>query len=42
LTEKRLPESGEAVLTKSIFLDKIGAHEVLFERHGIVLAKVAK
>jgi 4-amino-4-deoxy-L-arabinose transferase-like glycosyltransferase len=42
LTEERLPESGEIVLTKNIFLEKIGAHEVLFQRHGIVLAKVLK
>jgi hypothetical protein len=42
LTEERLPESGETVLTKNVFLEKIGAHEVLFQRYGIVLARVLK
>ena len=40
LTDERLPKPGEAVLTKNIFLEKIGAHEVIFQRHGVVLAKV--
>jgi 4-amino-4-deoxy-L-arabinose transferase-like glycosyltransferase len=40
LTEDRLPEPGETVLTKNIFLEKIDAHDVLFQRHGIVLARV--
>jgi hypothetical protein len=39
LTEDRLPVSDEAVLTKTNYLDEIGEHEVIFQRHGIVLAR---
>lgn len=41
LVEKRDPRAGDVVLTKSIFLPQLGKAEVLYEKNGIVLAKLA-
>ena len=41
VVEKRRPEAGEVVLTKTTRLERLGAHEVLYAKHGIVLARVA-
>ncbi len=40
LVEKRDPRPGDVVLTKSIFLSQLGKAEVLYEKNGIVLARL--
>ena len=40
LVEKREPRPGDVVLTKSIFLSQLGKVEVLYEKNGIVLARL--
>jgi len=40
LVEKRDPQPGDVVLTKSIFLSQLGKAEVLYEKNGIVLARL--
>ena len=39
LVARRMPRSGEVVLTKSPYLSQLGKSEVLYRRNGIVLAK---
>jgi 4-amino-4-deoxy-L-arabinose transferase-like glycosyltransferase len=41
LVEKRQPRPGDVVLTKSLFLPQLGNAEVLYEKNGIVLARLA-
>ena len=40
LVEKREPRPGDVVLTKSLFLPQLGQTKVLYEKNGIVLARV--
>ena len=40
LVEKREPRPGDVVLTKSAFLPQLGKAEVLYQKNGIVLAKL--
>lgn len=40
LTERRDPQPGDVVLTKSIYLGDLGEVEILFQRHGIALARL--
>jgi 4-amino-4-deoxy-L-arabinose transferase-like glycosyltransferase len=40
LTERRAPRPGEVVLTKAVYLTQLGSSEVLYEKNGIVLARV--
>jgi len=40
LVEKREPRSGDVVLTKAAFIKQLGQTDVLYEKNGIVLAKV--
>jgi hypothetical protein len=39
LTEIRAPLAGDTVLTKSVYLSNGTEHEILFEKHGIILVK---
>jgi hypothetical protein len=40
ITPKRKPTEGELVLTKSRHLKKLPRHQILYERQGIVLARI--
>lgn len=40
LTERRDPQPGDLVLTKSIHVPDLGEVEVIFERHGIALVRI--
>jgi hypothetical protein len=38
--EKRQPRPGDVVLTKRVFLSQLGNSDVLFQKNGIVLARL--
>lgn len=40
LTAQRRPEAGEIVLSKTVYLENKIRYETLYEKHGIVLAKI--
>jgi 4-amino-4-deoxy-L-arabinose transferase-like glycosyltransferase len=40
VTERRAPRPGEVVLTKAAYLPQLGSSEVLYEKNGIVLARL--
>ena len=40
LTPQREPRPGEVVLTRVNRLDRLGPHELLFDRGGVVLARL--
>ena len=40
LVEKRDPRQGDVVLTKSVFLPQLGKADVLYQKNGIVLARL--
>ena len=40
LVEKRAPQAGDVVLTKSIYLSQLGKVEVLYQKNGISLARL--
>lgn len=41
LVARRAPRAGEVVLTKALYLADLGEVEVLYQKHGIVLARVS-
>jgi 4-amino-4-deoxy-L-arabinose transferase-like glycosyltransferase len=41
IVERREPRPGDVALTKSARLAKLGAHEVLYQRHGIALVRLS-
>ena len=41
LVEKREPRAGDIVITKSIYLATLGNTEIIYQKNGIVLAKVS-
>jgi hypothetical protein len=40
VTESRRPMKGEIVLTKNRYLPDLPAHDILYERGGVVMAKL--
>lgn len=40
LVEKRAPRAGDVILTKSIYLSELAGVEVLYQKNGIVLARL--
>jgi hypothetical protein len=40
LTEQHTPESGDIVLTKTAYWGNKMRYETLYEKHGIILARV--
>ena len=40
IVEKRVPRPGDVVLTKSVFLSQLGKADVLYQKNGIVLARL--
>ena len=40
LTEQRRPESGDVILTKTVYLGNNMRYETLYKKHGIILARI--
>ena len=40
LTEQRAPKAGDIILTKTVYLGKNVRYETLYEKHGIILARI--